>query len=162
LTETALPGVLRIKSDRDLEQFGILPLTGEACMLGARVLCDLTEEGRQHICEWLGLPPDTRFKEPWNSQGVASIMLPYGYVGALAPFILISKGYECVLRLRSGVCIGWKPSDIGLEYGADMHQFVEKCHEIYGNASVDRTFRMLSGHPHQGLSAVHAMTGRTA
>jgi hypothetical protein len=40
-----------VESLRDLEQFGIIALTGEADALNYRILCDLTEQGRSLVAE---------------------------------------------------------------------------------------------------------------
>lgn len=45
-----------IRSWDDLRCYGIIALTGEACMLGQRILCDLTKEGMAKIRRWFGLP----------------------------------------------------------------------------------------------------------
>lgn len=157
----ARSGVVHLNTLRDFEQFGIMTLTGEACNLGARILCDLTEAGKAAICECFGLPPNCQFKKNWNSGGVASIMMPYGVFQEIAPLILIFNGYEAVVRFKNGNCIGWKPEDIGLEYGSTIYEFVDKVKEIYGDKEIDRTFHK-SSHPSVGLSNVHAWSGRVA
>ena len=40
----------------DLAAYGIEPLTGEACGLGYRILCDVTERGRNVVGKALGIP----------------------------------------------------------------------------------------------------------
>ena len=45
-----------IQSWDDLRQFGIHTLTGEACAVGLRILCDLTPDGVRVIREVFGLP----------------------------------------------------------------------------------------------------------
>jgi len=44
---------------RDLEQFGIYPLTGEADNLSYRILCDLDMRGYRLLCEVFGMPYQT-------------------------------------------------------------------------------------------------------
>ena len=44
---------------------GIIPLTGESCGLGYRILFDVTEQGRAVIGRWLGIP-DIKLAESWN------------------------------------------------------------------------------------------------
>jgi hypothetical protein len=63
----------------DLQQFGIVPLTGESDRLSFRVLCDVTEEGRSIVSEAFGLRPEC-FPESWNSSSssgdhVGSVLL---------------------------------------------------------------------------------------
>ncbi len=62
-----------IHSFNDLKQFGIDILTGESCALSRRLLCDVTEEGRNLVIKALGVP-DISLSAPWND-GVGSILL---------------------------------------------------------------------------------------
>jgi hypothetical protein len=73
-----------ISSLRDLERYGIVPLTGEADALSFRILCDLTRTGVLVVREALGLPKtgetQPQFAANWNdgtdsNPHVASIML---------------------------------------------------------------------------------------
>lgn len=45
----------------DLSQFGVGILTGEADPFGMRLLCDLTEDGRDLVCAYLGATTSTAF-----------------------------------------------------------------------------------------------------
>ena len=58
--------MLTINGWRDLERYGIDALTGEACGLMYRLLCDLTAMGREIIRHWLGTP-ELSLYAPWNS-----------------------------------------------------------------------------------------------
>ena len=57
----------------DLEPYGIVLLTGEACGLCYRLLCDLTEQGRKILGKCLGIPnhQPCRELEPGQSRGSA-------------------------------------------------------------------------------------------
>lgn len=88
----------RLEGWRDLEQFGIRILTGEACAYGMRVLCDLTEEGLRHVENFFSvLCPN----ENWNSSAVKSVLLPRSLFIDLAAFVLLETGSEVVVRLES-------------------------------------------------------------
>lgn len=88
-----------------LKTYGIDALTGEACALSNRLLCDLNEEGKDHIISFLGLDemgaasPNV-FAPNWNSgrdmatPAVASIMLPKSCFVELTMHILQRKGFE--------------------------------------------------------------------
>ncbi len=79
---------------RDLEPHGIEILTGEACGLMMRVLCDVTKSGRSLFIEAYGLDPDTKLGDPWNSGSkenphVGSIMLAPDDYKTLGVFALL-------------------------------------------------------------------------
>lgn len=81
----------------DMEQFGILHLTGEADALNLRGLFDLTEEGCSLIRSFLNLPEDTKFRPNMNRYGVANIALPYSILVDLAVVAYIKVGFKIVL-----------------------------------------------------------------
>ncbi len=77
-----------------LEPFGIVVLTGEACALGYRILCDLTEKGKRTVERCLSVEISS---ESWNSgsnedRHVASIMLTQEMLVPLAVFALLDSG----------------------------------------------------------------------
>lgn len=79
-----------ITSFRDFEAYGINSLTGEACRYGQRILCDVNEDGKKLLEEFLCVSLTAR---NWNSTvnkkpAVASVMLPYGILQDLATFCL--------------------------------------------------------------------------
>lgn len=92
-----------ISSLYDLQPYGIIPLTGEACGLGLRLLCDLTGSGQQLIRMAYGLPGETQFSPSWNSglstdRHVGSILLdPSDYL-FLGIFALLQHGYKVVYQ----------------------------------------------------------------
>jgi hypothetical protein len=47
--------ITTINNWRDLEQFGIRSLTAESCNYSMRMLCDLTEQGKQIVADYFGL-----------------------------------------------------------------------------------------------------------
>lgn len=59
-----------------LRPFGINALTGEACSVMYRLLCDITEDGKRVIEKCLSC--ELRPPENWNSGAVGSIMLTPG------------------------------------------------------------------------------------
>lgn len=103
-----------LRTPADLAQFGVNPLTGEACPLGLRILCDLTEKGRTLVSLFLGAPEADCFPPNWNSMvgeehAVASILLPRGGMRELMIFALFTKG-GCSEVLAStgevrGICL---------------------------------------------------------
>lgn len=81
----------------DLEQYGIISLTGEACGTGQRLLCDLTPDGVTFIESFLSVKIATG--NNWNSrQGqIASAMLPHSMLTDLLVYGLLREGYEVVV-----------------------------------------------------------------
>lgn len=75
-----------------LEEHGIISLTGEACSMYMRLLCDLTPEGVTIIERFFGGTIKCVQDSNWNSsQGqVASIMLPYSCLEDLRKFVLLT------------------------------------------------------------------------
>lgn len=91
-----------ISSLNQLQPYGIELLTGEACALGMRILCDLTRRGRKIVAEAYGLNP-TSFADSWNSGSkedphVASIMLDHEAYLFLGVFALMDAGCTRVFR----------------------------------------------------------------
>lgn len=74
----------RLKS---LQKFGITPLTGEACQLSMRQLCDLTDEGVQHVRNFFGGTVEITTRTEWN-EGTASILLSWSTLFDLLIFIV--------------------------------------------------------------------------
>ena len=134
----------------DLRPYGIICLTGEACALGVRGLCDLTEQGQSVVREFLGLPYDAKFQEAWNSLGTGSCFLPWDILPSLAAFLLIRDGCLMAVNAQDGV-YGREPTDAE----DDWRRWLECQH---GN--IIRHYTPLRGQPTSGLSSVHAMSGR--
>lgn len=91
-----------ISNLRDLQPFGIIPLTGEACGLGLRVLCDVTERGRKILASCWGIP-DLQLPEPWNRSTdgcahVGSVMLDPDAYMSIGIFALLNSECSTVLR----------------------------------------------------------------
>ena len=80
----------------DLEEFGIIYLTSESCKFNLRILCDLTEKGKEIICDFFNLEPNSLAK-PWGSVGsqvhVASILLPRGIFQDLVTFCINTSSF---------------------------------------------------------------------
>ena len=135
-----------------LHDFGIVALTGEACNLGARLLCDLTKHGADIVREMYGLPPDCKLAENWNhgeddNPHVASIMLPCESLIQVATFALLLTGFPVVAVCRHGV------------FGLKTEEELPVVKEMVGGEYV-RTYGYWN-HPHVGTRNVHAMSGRT-
>jgi hypothetical protein len=69
-----------IASWKDLEPYGIMPLTGEACGLMYRILFDVTELGASIFRKCYGLARNSTLGEAWNrgspeAPHIGSVML---------------------------------------------------------------------------------------
>jgi hypothetical protein len=136
-----------ISTSAGLTEFGIEPLTGEACSLMYRVLCDLTAKGKAIIERCLSVEIAS---EPWNSGSaddphVASIMLTEDMIVPLAVFALLESGCREVWITRAAA-IGIEPND--------------KDRDVDGMKRVYRPTRRFAYHgPHQDRNQ-HQMSGR--
>ena len=136
--------MLTIRSWNDLEQFGIVPLTGEACPLSMRILCDLTPRGERIVSAVLGsadLKVTLSLRPAYNGavcrltggespeeRATKAIMLPYDMLRTLAVFVLIDAGCEEVYLAEGKPTIGMKPDDFrellaeNGEHATDVHR----------------------------------------
>lgn len=155
-----------------LEEYGIVPLTGEADALSYRILCDLTNTGLRHVCDAYGLVASC-FPSAWNrgsehNPHVGCVMLAHDAWKQIAPVILCQR-YGTVFDLRDGheviaVCgISGDETFSRAEYDCDG-KMVRKAQlngydfpDCYGE--IGRYYSFGSG-PRVGTRMVHAMTGR--
>lgn len=141
-----------ITSWRDLEAFGIIPLTLESCALSWRLLCDLNEQGARVVRKCFGLLPDSELGEAWNrgsreAPHTASIMVTQEMLIPLAVFSLLESGTCREVHLMGSVVIG-------IEAG-DPPDAAETMRKIY---RVEYSRRFSYG-PHGGRNQ-HMMSGR--
>lgn len=79
----------------DLKDYGIFCLTGEACGLGMRVLCDFSEKGKNVLTKLFGF--EFKGGEPWNRSTngeahVGCVMLTHDMVTPVGIFALLENG----------------------------------------------------------------------
>ena len=162
--------MITIHTLRDLEQFGIRALTGEACRVGTRILCDLTFEAEKIVCDLLGINyvsynKYATFPPSWNGNGASgSFMLPHGLFHDLAVWCLIHKGCREIMVVRPGAGDGytWGTEVIGLEHGDDAGQW-EELRELYVSLGKSpRIIKINTNQPGEGTRCTHQMSGRTA
>lgn len=143
--------------DENLNPLGIEVLTGEACGLGMRILCDLTQEG---IDLWQEFTRSTPTTEPWNSRGIKSVMATYDMLKDLWIFGMVKKGYVVVAGVyeytgcrRTTTYMAFKkgdPRDMD-DFGRVLADTFFKRERIYNTGT----------QPGTGLDNEHAFTGRT-
>lgn len=149
-----------VSSMGDLLQFGINPLTGEACAFSMRVLCDLNEDGVALMADFLGSAPES-FAQNWNTTvgekpAVASMMLTRGIVKDLATFAFFREGALATMTTVSGDIVGVFEAKLLKEY----EKFVADTTGQSPKISVHRNPVASTSAPHVGSRNVHAATHR--
>jgi hypothetical protein len=104
-----------IASFRDLIPYGIDALTGEACGLGYRLLCDVTAKGKVILeklwgVQSLSLHPNWNQGTPDNPH-IGSIMLTPDMWQPIGIFALLESGCREVWLMRNGSLLGIEPQD---------------------------------------------------
>ena len=141
-----------ISSWSDLRAYGIDVLTGEACGLMYRLLCDVTASGGKLIEKTLSINR-IEFAPPWNGGApddphVGSILVPPEWRQALGVFALLEFGCREVWLSQNGALLGIEPSD--------SPEMIERSKQMCPEALV-RTFA------YQGTAGdrnLHVMSGR--
>ena len=141
-----------IRCLNDLVPYGIEPLTGEACGLMYRVLCDVTETGCKIVAKTLGIPlltlPPAWNRGSPNDPHVGSIMLAPELLTPLAVFALLEGGCTEVWQVHHGGLIGIEPDD--------SPEFIDANRALVG----DRLARRFAYRGTAGDRNVHQMSGR--
>ena len=105
-----------IASWNDLKPFGIDCLTGEACGLSYRLLCDVTLKGGKILAKAFGVT-DFCLKPAWNRGGegeeehIGSIMLAPECLTFVGVFALLESGCTDALALPGGGLVGIEVND---------------------------------------------------
>ncbi len=141
-----------ISSWSHLEPFGIVFLTGEACGLSYRYLCDATAKGRGILEAAFGLQC-LNLEEPWNtgskdSPHIGSLLLPPDLFATLAVFALLESNHLEAWVCKNGTVLGFDAHDTQDEK-EQTARFLE--------GEVVRTFAYRGT---AGSRNRHAMTGR--
>lgn len=149
------------------EHLGINPLTGEACALSMRILCDVNADGAALMREYLGLPLDCALSPAWNSTvggkpAVASVMIERRAFPALVHFALMRAGWQYIYgHDDSADASGFDDSDL-IDYPA-LRIHIDGTAERAGFDQGARVYRNPCGTaPAVGTRNVHAFTGRAA
>lgn len=149
------------------DHLGINPLTGEACALSMRILCDMNAEGAALMREYLGLPFDCALSPAWNSTvngkpSVASVMIERSAFPALVHFALLRKGFRYVYGRDDAVeSSGFNDSD--LSHYPDLRGYIDGTAQRAGFDQGARVYRNpRSAAPSVGTRNVHAFSGRAA
>lgn len=115
-----------VRTMRDMTQFGIQGLTGEACAYGMRILCDVNEAGKELLADYFGMPT-IQLSSNWNSQvggepAIGSVMLAHSCLQHLAQFAFFRAGALAVIQGADGV-IGIFEQELITRYRAHLEQY---------------------------------------
>jgi hypothetical protein len=132
----------------DLRPYGIDVLTGEACGLGYRVLCDVTEKGRQVLRRLWSLPK-LELAERWNAGSedephVGSIMLSREMLAPIGIFALLESGCTEAWLQNDGTVVGFDGAEHDEAQRARRRGECVRSFAYRGTAG-DRNMHMMSG-----------------
>jgi len=136
----------------DLSPHGIIPLTGEACGLSYRVLCDVTAKGKKLLEKALGLK-DLGPAENWNRGSeadphIGSVMLTVDLITFLGVFALLEAGCKEVWTQKEGRgVVGFEPSDDPQKVDAYKSVFADRLGRRFGyfGTAGDRNVHVFTG-----------------
>ena len=99
----------------DLSAYGIVPLTGEACGLSYRILCDVTARGKKTLEKALSVA-QLGLHENWNHGNaddphVGSVMLAPDLLPFIGVFALLEAGCREVWLTKGQTVIGIEADD---------------------------------------------------
>lgn len=141
-----------IHSLTDLKQFGINILTGESCALSRRLLCDVTQKGKDLVMKALGVN-DMSLSADWNGHdAVGSILLERNTLETCGILALLGE---------PGILEVWV-NDQGHIHGLDQ-ELLDSYAENKVVLDMDnwRKYRKFNSGS-RGDRNVHQMSGRTS
>lgn len=149
----------RVGSWQDLYHFGIDCLTGEACGVNMRILCDVNKQGKRLLEKVFGAV-EIRLPENWNSgnrfpandKSIGAVLLPYDLFTTLTVFALLENGYRQAWLCKGGEVYG--VMDSYLQHIKDEEGSVEEVRALYGVQSI-KTYGGTAGDRNR-----HEMSGR--
>jgi len=135
----------------DLTRYGVKPLTGEACGLMYRILCDVTARGKRVLEKAFGIP-DFKLAENWNAGSesdphLGSVMLAHDVLPFVGVFALLESGCREVWLTKSGGLVGIERNDSPEEVECFMQFHAEDLRRrfAYAGTAGDRNQHMMSG-----------------
>lgn len=133
-----------------LTPYGVEPLTGEACGLMYRILCDVTAKGREVLGKCLGVP-GINLPPAWNRGSaedphVGCFMAAPELFVPLAVFALLEAGHKEVYLMKDGAVLGFKdePTAEDLRVVQIVHGGFARGFR-YGGTAGDRNVHEMSG-----------------
>lgn len=149
----------KVSNFRDMAQFGITGLTGEACVYSMRMLCDVNEEGKELLSEYFGIPELTLARNMNTTVGdqpaIGSLMLQHDIVPKLAQFAFFRKGALAVVISGGREVNGIFDAERLQEYRDFIEKHPGECHY-----SLVNNYALSSSAPMVGSRNIHQATGR--
>ena len=143
-----------IHSWDDLSEHGIVPLTGEACGLMYRILCDVTARGKKTLEKALGVA-GLKLQESWNrgtdaDPHVGSVMLAREVLPFVGIFALLEDGCLEVWLTKGNALVGIERTDEPeeVERFKRFHADDLVRRFAYAGTAGDRNQHMMSGRVH--------------
>ncbi|MFZ1932389.1 MAG: hypothetical protein WAU84_01475 [Thermoguttaceae bacterium] len=135
----------------DLCAHGIVPLTGEACGLSYRILCDVTARGKKTLEKALGVA-QLGLQDNWNHGSadgahVGSIMLAPELLPFIGVFALLEAGCREVWLTKSRQVVGIEADDPPDRVDAFDHYCGDEMLRrfAYAGTAGDRNQHMMTG-----------------
>jgi len=146
--------VKRISCWEDLSEHGVIALTGEACGLSYRILCDVTARGKQLLEKVLGAR-DLGMHESWNrgTEGhphIGCVMLVPEVLTAVAVFALLDDGCREVWTVNGHDVFGFEPRDDQQSVDCFKRVYAEQLGRRFGHFGTagDRNVHVMTGRIH--------------
>jgi hypothetical protein len=152
-------------------KFGIDFLTGEACALSMRMLCEVTEDMMQTILDYNGLHVDvaTLPHSEWNNRNKYSVFLTWEAIEDLIIMKLVDQdGYvvECLPNEDECNKAGaWGKKHLLSGNSAEVITEIEEHPNLYSIDNkgslykIGRQYWTSDGQPRRGFSNIHAFSG---
>ena len=138
----------------DLSRYGIVLLTGEACGLSYRILCDVTAAGKKIIEKALDVA-QLGLRENWNPGNsddphIGSVMLAPESAPFLGVFALLESGCREVWLTKSRQVLGIEADDQPARTEAMQRYCGEEMVRrfAYAGTAGDRNQHVMSGRVH--------------
>jgi hypothetical protein len=151
---------ISVSSWEHLQQFGINALTGEACAYAQRLLCDVNDDGRMLMVDYLGLPAMMAGSPAWNSEvngepAVASFMLHRNSLMQVAEFAMLRSNPKAVVYKGREAIMAIYTDHMMAQYKLLI--------DAWPSMTDAWTMRTLGKNtqPHVGSRNTHAYSGRT-
>ena len=143
-----------IRTWDDLSAHGIIPLTGEACGLSYRILCDVTARGKKIIEKALDVA-QLGLRENWNHGNsddphIGCVMLAPELLPFLGVFALLEGGCREVWLTKSRQVLGIEADDVPDRVVAMQRHCGEEMVRrfAYAGTAGDRNQHVMSGRVH--------------
>lgn len=138
----------------DLSAHGVEPLTGEACGLSYRILCDVTARGKKTLEKALGVA-QLGLHENWNGGSpsdphIGSIMLAPDLLPFVGVFALLEAGCSEVWLTKGHTVVGIEATDSPEQVETFKRRHANDLARRFGYAGTagDRNQHMMTGRVH--------------